>query len=338
MKKITAFLLALVMTLGLCVTAYADDGSQSTTVTVNVATGSYTVNIPEDITLDIYDVVEATEAPGEKTAESANYIGSAYVSNVSHCRYVKCRTEVPLLKCGDSMIRCSVLSKAPEAKKEEAKWDYRTCQSEMAFTQYPYYAGRTMRKAVALNGNDTYEMIDMGTTTMEDASLQLWLNITSDQADGIESGLYTGSLNFVFSSSNKAPTEVDLEFVDLIEEAGDALKITKQPSNYQVSYDALYAYYDGPYDYNHTFTVTAEGRDITYQWEYSEDSVTWKTCLDANGGKTDAFIVTIYRSSSNTVLDYGQYKYRCKITDKYGNTITSDIVWIETVGKPQNFL
>ena len=63
-----------------------------------------------------------------------------------------------------------------------------------------------------------------------------------------------------------------------------------------------------------TFTVTAKGPGITYQWQLSDDKgTTWR-----NSKNTTA-------SYSTTLSDANNGRYvRCIVTDKYGNSVNSD--------------
>ena len=83
----------------------------------------------------------------------------------------------------------------------------------------------------------------------------------------------------------------------------DALVITSQPVDFV-----------GLVGDTATFTVVAEGEDLTYQWYYSKDNgETWlkASCTES----TYAVEFVAYRLN---------YQYRCEITDANGNTVVSD--------------
>ena len=64
-----------------------------------------------------------------------------------------------------------------------------------------------------------------------------------------------------------------------------------------------------------SFTVTAEGEGLTYQWEFSQD-----------GGNTWQKISTSNSISVEFKANRLSYLYRCVITDAEGNTVTTDVV------------
>ncbi len=65
-----------------------------------------------------------------------------------------------------------------------------------------------------------------------------------------------------------------------------------------------------------TFSVTATGSSLSYQWQYSKDSgKTWVTS-GASGNKTSSINFT-------TTVSHNGYQYRCVITDGSGNKVTS---------------
>ncbi|MCC8029727.1 MAG: hypothetical protein LIO75_08050, partial [Lachnospiraceae bacterium] len=66
-----------------------------------------------------------------------------------------------------------------------------------------------------------------------------------------------------------------------------------------------------------TFTVEAEGDDLSYQWQYSSNGgTTW-----LNSGQTGAATATI---SVQVKESRDGQQYRCVVTDGSGNTVTSD--------------
>ena len=69
-----------------------------------------------------------------------------------------------------------------------------------------------------------------------------------------------------------------------------------------------------------TFTVTATGSGLTYQWQYKAPGNSWKNS-SAAGSKTASFSVEglTYRDG---------YRYRCEITDANGAVLYSDVVFL----------
>ncbi|MCR5837300.1 MAG: hypothetical protein K6G88_12420 [Lachnospiraceae bacterium] len=67
-----------------------------------------------------------------------------------------------------------------------------------------------------------------------------------------------------------------------------------------------------------SFTVEAEGPGITYQWQYCTASgSTWK---NLSGAASQGATYTITKATST----FNGYKYRCVITDKTGQSVTSN--------------
>ncbi len=74
-----------------------------------------------------------------------------------------------------------------------------------------------------------------------------------------------------------------------------------------------------------TFTVVAEGNELTYQWQYLNVGATnWRNSSQS-GNKTDTLTIPITEARN------GQ-QYRCVITDADGNTITSDAATLIVAG------
>jgi hypothetical protein len=82
--------------------------------------------------------------------------------------------------------------------------------------------------------------------------------------------------------------------------------ITKHPQNKTVT--ATYQ--------SATFSVTAAGSGITYQWQQSTDGTTWKEY----NSKASSF-TTMYTSTTGVKKIY----YRCVVTDGRGNTAISNV-------------
>jgi len=73
-----------------------------------------------------------------------------------------------------------------------------------------------------------------------------------------------------------------------------------------------------------TFAVVAEGTELTYQWQYrtsAKDS--WKN--DAGTGNKTATLSVAVTAARNG------YQYRCVITDKYGNVVSSNAATLTVV-------
>ena len=71
----------------------------------------------------------------------------------------------------------------------------------------------------------------------------------------------------------------------------------------------------GPSGYVY-FTVTAKGEGLTYQWQWSADGKSWGN-TSLTGYNTNSLKVGVSDTTNGR-------QYRCVITDKYGNTVTSD--------------
>ena len=79
--------------------------------------------------------------------------------------------------------------------------------------------------------------------------------------------------------------------------------------------------YTGPVGENATFKITASGEDLTYQWQVYKNA-TWKnTSLPGNNMSTLTVGITESRNGM---------KFRCVVTDKYGNRIESREVTLTT--------
>ncbi|MBR2549710.1 MAG: leucine-rich repeat domain-containing protein [Clostridiales bacterium] len=82
-----------------------------------------------------------------------------------------------------------------------------------------------------------------------------------------------------------------------------SLLITKQPVDYS-----------GPVGSTASFSVTAKGEGLTYQWQVYSGG-TWKNS-NANGAKTSKISFKVSNSHNGM-------KYRCVVTDKHGQKVTS---------------
>ena len=102
------------------------------------------------------------------------------------------------------------------------------------------------------------------------------------------------------------------------------LAITTQPEDYS-----------GPVGDYAVFNVSAEGEGLKYQWQVLKNG-TWTNCSKNDGAKTATFTQEIKDSRNGNV-------YQCVITDKYGDTVTTDEVTLTVkaslsiVEQPTNF-
>lgn len=88
----------------------------------------------------------------------------------------------------------------------------------------------------------------------------------------------------------------------------NSLKVTRQPANQTVSTGRTA-----------TFSITAEGNGLTYQWEYRVSPTgKWANCSAATTGYNTATLKPVGTSGRNG------YQYRCTVTDKYGNKVSSN--------------
>lgn len=81
------------------------------------------------------------------------------------------------------------------------------------------------------------------------------------------------------------------------------LEITQQPQDTEVNINE-----------DATFNVTANGDDLTYVWQSSEDGLTWSDLDLENQGATLTLTAT---------LDMDGLQYRCVVTDCYDSTVTT---------------
>ena len=84
--------------------------------------------------------------------------------------------------------------------------------------------------------------------------------------------------------------------------------ITKQPANFTATVGSPVA-----------FSVTVQGTGLTYQWQVYSNG-TWKNSA-AYGSKTS-------KISFNITNDHNGMKYRCVITDSYGQKVTSNVACV----------
>ncbi len=111
-----------------------------------------------------------------------------------------------------------------------------------------------------------------------------------------------------------APTEKPTEApTEKPTEAPVTLKITSQPQNLTAKAGE-----------KAVFSLKAEGEGLTYQWQVFSSSNVWANTSIA-GNKTNRISFTIPAS-------YKTKQYRCIVSDKYGNSVTSDVA-VLTVGE-----
>lgn len=92
-----------------------------------------------------------------------------------------------------------------------------------------------------------------------------------------------------------------------------APKITAQPANKYL-----------PVGKTAVFSVSVNGTGLKYQWQYRTSAKgSWKA-TSATGNKTATLKVPVTAARNS-------YQYRCKITDKYGNTVYSNAATLKVV-------
>ena len=96
------------------------------------------------------------------------------------------------------------------------------------------------------------------------------------------------------------------------------LEITSQPADFT-----------GPLGATASFPVTASGDGLTYQWQYKslKDGKWYNTTASGYNTATMSIEVTAARDGM---------EFRCKVTDAYGNTLTSDPAAIHAAVEPEN--
>lgn len=107
----------------------------------------------------------------------------------------------------------------------------------------------------------------------------------------------------------------------------DVVQITSQPLNCEANTGD-----------KAVFSISAQGKDLTYNWQYSSDGgVKWTNAKympsDITGAYTDTLTVPVTSYRKNSCV------YRCVITDSYGNQAVSDIVRIvDVIVKEKSFI
>jgi len=114
----------------------------------------------------------------------------------------------------------------------------------------------------------------------------------------------TGIMTYTCTGCGKTKTET-------IPALESSITITNQPANYT-----------GKAGTAATFSVTAQGTGLTYQWQVYFDGA-WKNS-NAAGAKTAYLSFTV-------TSDHDGMKYRCIIKDSYGKQVTSNTVTVSVI-------
>ncbi len=94
------------------------------------------------------------------------------------------------------------------------------------------------------------------------------------------------------------------------------LKITSEPENVETLINK-----------NVTFSISAEGEGLTYQWQYSTNGTTWSK-TSSTGSTTDTITVKAIAARNG-------YMYRCVVKDNAGNSVTSAVATLTIVKEPE---
>lgn len=70
-----------------------------------------------------------------------------------------------------------------------------------------------------------------------------------------------------------------------------------------------------------TFTVVADGNNLTYQWQRSISQGPWRTWVDISGATSATYSFVTASTDIN-------YVFRCKVTSDYGTSEYSDEVYV----------
>ena len=111
------------------------------------------------------------------------------------------------------------------------------------------------------------------------------------------------------------PEQAEIHFL------GRPVSITEQPPEIWHAADGKLA----------TLSLTAEGRDLTYQWYYSKPGWTGWAAVHADSGKTDSYQLT-------TLARHDGYRYKCVVSSGSAS-VTSRIVTLQVlsiVAQPQD--
>jgi len=113
--------------------------------------------------------------------------------------------------------------------------------------------------------------------------------------------------------------------MERLSDTGTELQIVTQPEDYTGAAGDFV-----------TFTIEAEGNDLSYQWQYSDDGETWKM-----GSSTTASYSTMLTEARSGRM------IRCIVTDAEGNSVTSDVatmtigseeIGLTIVTQPENYV
>ena len=196
MKKIVSTLLAAAMALSLSTTVFADDGTQSTALTVHVTPGTYTVSVPESLSVNAADIVEGLSGDSFYFGEESQRVS---VSDVQNCRIVNCEVTAPTLAKEDGATLGSGLSVALINPNSNDRFyadysDYLTAGKSHIFQLYQ--KGRTDN---VLKGNLRFE------EPAEYGQIRLAVSVSKSSLESADPGDYTGNVTFRFFSSNTLP-------------------------------------------------------------------------------------------------------------------------------------
>lgn len=127
---------------------------------------------------------------------------------------------------------------------------------------------------------------------------------------------HTTSKAIITESTNSTPSDSEESSISTTEEATTAepttteeeiieTKITKQPQNTKIT--------EGE---SVTFSVTAEGTNLKFQWlESRDEGMTWNAC-NKNGYNSNTL-------KFNADKSYDKYKYRCQINGDFGEELSN---------------
>ena len=159
-----------------------------------------------------------------------------------------------------------------------------------------------------LNGKTLYYYVNMYGSECFDLSCWDELLALMDEKGYVV--LTEKSLSYLVTTTTGNPawgeTEAEIPYYLFYDREVATTQITQQPSDYV-----------GMVGETATFTVIAEGNNLSYQWYYYDTaSSAWKK---ASNGTTATLEVEFKDYRNNQ-------QYRCEITDADGNTVTTDIV------------
>ena len=155
--------------------------------------------------------------------------------------------------------------------------------------------------------------------TVENTTLKLYNSAGRWMVKSAVNGytLYKDTFNYSITAPGYLPTEGSFELQG--DEGSYTLNIemTKLPPE-TLYIDVQPAYCGVPVGVTASFSVSAGGTGLTYQWQFSRNGETWKDVGSTITGSKEA------EMSFTAQQKYDTYQYRCVITDVYGKSITSD--------------